>query len=117
MLDIEKKCIDRFGVNPHYLSYLSNLVFYVDLKDEKYWQDFVDNCKSGWFDTYEKKFENDPEVISASDPTKIRRLNGLVAVLQSAATENQREEAIVAYKEISQICGKDLDHLEERQNC
>ena len=57
MLDIEKKCVERFGVNPHYLSYLSNLVFYVDLKDEKYWQDFVDNCKSGWFDTYEKKFE------------------------------------------------------------
>ncbi|MBT6774122.1 hypothetical protein HOA91_02015 [Candidatus Woesearchaeota archaeon] len=116
MLDIEKKCVERFGVNPHYLSYLSNLVFYVDLKDEKYWQDFVDNCKSGWFDTYEKKFEKDPRVLSMSDPLKVGRLNELVDILKSAANGNRREEAIEAYKEISQICGRDLDNLEEKQN-
>jgi hypothetical protein len=113
MLDIENKCIERFGVNPHYLSYLTNMAIYVDLKDEKHWLDFVDNCKSGWFDTYEKKFESRPEIISASDPTKVSRLNELVAVLQLAANENQKEKAIRAYKEVSQICGRNLDYLEE----
>jgi hypothetical protein len=109
MLDIEKKYIEHLGVNPHYLTYLTNMAFYVDLKDEKHWLDFVDNCQSGWFDTYEKKFESHPDVISASDPKKIKRLNELVTVLQLAANENQKGKAIIAYKEVSQICGRNIE--------
>ncbi len=115
MDSLEEKCIRSFGVDSHFLTYLSPAEQYAYFQDEEHWRLFTEDCKSGkLLKHYERAFKNDPEIVILSNPQKVARINELVDRLLTAARERNRTAVGPLYVEIALICGRDPSRYADR---
>lgn len=61
---------------------------------------FIENCLNGKTKTYSERFANQPELISASDPDKVAKIDQLMSEAREAGRAGDRDRVKTKLREI-----------------
>lgn len=84
--EIDRMSIEAIGIT---FDYRNELLYNPD--DEKSIDVFIDSCLQGIPKTYTERFANHPEMIVASDPDKVAKIDQLMTEAREAAKVGDRD--------------------------